>query len=97
MQSLVVLLLFVGVFLVVHGVYEERLAAARRDVRVEYRFIPRSMYEEQLSGGDIAPDIKAMFTGGSSDPWFNRTVGRDVGDALPRRAPTSREVVGQSI
>lgn len=85
MQSLVVLMLFAGLALVMHGVYEEKLATARKDVRIEYRFIPRTYYEEQLSGSGLGADIKSMFAGGSADPWFDASVGRPVGDAVGRR------------
>lgn len=81
MQSVVVLLLFVGLILVMHGVYEEKLSTASRDVKIEYRFVPRTYYEEQLSGADLSPSIKTLFTSGSADPWFDKSIGRDIGDA----------------
>lgn len=81
MQSLVIVLLFVGMALVMHGVYEERLAVAARDVKIEYRFVPRTYYEEQLAGNDLSPSIKTLFTSGSADPWFDSSVGRNIGDS----------------
>lgn len=81
MQSLVVLFLFVGVVLVMQGFYEERLKIAVKDVKIEYRFVPRTYYEEQLSGmDDIGPSIKTMFTKESPDPWFDNSVGKNIGD-----------------
>lgn len=62
-------------FLIVHGIYEEKLAAAKRNVKVEYRFIPRTLYEEQL-GNDpsmstsVGNKLKSMFEG--DDPLFDR-------------------------
>lgn len=85
MQSVVVLLLFIGMALVMHGIYEERIASALRDVKIEYRFIPRTYYEEQLAGADLSPSIKTLFTAGSADPWFDTSIGRNVGDASLKR------------
>lgn len=59
-------MLFVGMFLVIHGIYEEKFAALKREgVRVEYRFIPRTYYEEQLMNaeGSLATKFKSMFEG----------------------------------
>lgn len=71
---MIVFMLFVGMFLVVSGVYEQRLKEAREERRVEYRFIPRTLYEEQLAGGDadgsstlFAERVMPMFRG--SQPW----------------------------
>lgn len=85
MQSVVVLLMFIGMILVMQGVFEERIAAAKRDVKIEYRFVPRTYYEEQLAGNDLSPSIKTLFTGGSADPWFDKSIGRDIGDASTQR------------
>lgn len=86
MQSLVVLLLFVGMAMVMHGIYEERLLIAKKDVKIEYRFVPRTYYEEQLAGNDLSPSIKTLFTAGSADPWADTSIGKNVGSALmPRK------------
>jgi hypothetical protein len=68
MKLWIVLLLFIGMFLIVHGIYEEKLQAVKRSVKVEYRFIPRTYYEEQLMNaeGSLATKFKSMFEG--ADP-----------------------------
>lgn len=91
MQSVVVVLLFIGMVLVMHGIYEERIASALKNVKVEYRFVPRTYYEEQLAGKDLSPSIKTMFTAGSADPWFDTSVGRNTGDATMIRNLTDSE------
>jgi hypothetical protein len=55
--------MFIGMFLLVHGIYEEKLAAVNRNVRVEYRFVPRTYYEEQLinAEGTLSRKFKGMF------------------------------------
>jgi hypothetical protein len=82
MQAIVVLLLFVGVVFVMHGIYEERLAAIEKKSRIEYRFVPRTIYEEQLAraggGGDqdLSTKFHDMFA--KESPWSDR----DGGSAL---------------
>lgn len=85
MQSLVVLLLFAGMVMVMHGIYEERLIIAKKDVKIEYRFVPRTYYEEQLSGNDLSPSIKTLFTAGSADPWADTSIGKNIGDTITQR------------
>lgn len=70
MQSIVVFLLFIGMLMVVHGIYDEKLRALKDNVRVEYRFIPRTYYEEQLAGADLMGTYKNMFERDS--PWLGR-------------------------
>jgi len=62
MQSITVFILFVGVFLIVHGVYEEKFRSLEDNVRVEYRFLPRTYYEEQLANTDVSGKFKNMFS-----------------------------------
>lgn len=67
MNALVVLLLFAGFALVMHAVHEERVRRLEREVRVEYRFIPRTLYEDQMAQADVAGRFKGMFEAAS--PW----------------------------
>lgn len=69
MRALAFLILFAGLALVMHGVYEEKLSRVQRDVRVEYRFIPRTLYDEQLSQSEqgAATHFKDMFQ--KDSPW----------------------------
>lgn len=57
--------LFVGMLLIVHGIYEEKMQALQRNVKVEYRFIPRTYYEEQLMNaeGTLSNTFRSMFQG----------------------------------
>jgi hypothetical protein len=85
MQSIIVLILFVGFACIVHGIYEERVRALQQDVRVEYRFLPRTLYDEQLEAPDLAGKFRGMFDAPSADPWADSHIGRDIGDALQPR------------
>lgn len=68
MNSVVVLLLFVGMAMVIHGIYEEKVRTLQQDVRIEYRFIPRTLYEEQMDTADLAGRYKSMFA--RAEPWL---------------------------
>lgn len=63
MQSIAVLLIFVGMFIVTHGIYEEKLRTVKQAVRVEHRFIPRTYLEEQHANDDLGGLYKNMFEG----------------------------------
>jgi hypothetical protein len=53
-----------------HGVYEQKLAAAERKTKIEYRFVPRTYYEEQLGKADVHGLFKNMFD--KESPWYDR-------------------------
>jgi hypothetical protein len=67
-RALIVLMLFAGMAIIVHSVYEEKLARAKRATKVEYRFLPRTLYEEQMSQSDVLGEFKTMFD--RSSPWY---------------------------
>ena len=74
MKSIVLLLLFVGMFMIVNGIYEQKLKSVETKTKIEYRFIPRSYYEEQLSGNaDVTNKLGDMWNHAS--PWFDQMVG----------------------
>ena len=67
-RAVIVILLFAGMAMIVHSVYEEKLARAKKNVKVEYRFLPRTLYEEQMAQTDTLGDFKGMFD--RSSPWY---------------------------
>lgn len=70
---IVIVLIFVGIFLVMNGIYEQRLKAETDNVKIEYRFIPRSYYDEQLGVSDVSLQFDNMFNGNST--WSEVTTG----------------------
>jgi hypothetical protein len=76
MKSWLIFILFVGMFLIVTGIYEQKLKLVEKNVRVEYRFIPRSFYQEQLGQADVSSIFKNAFD--KNDPWFDKTVGVSI-------------------
>jgi hypothetical protein len=69
MKVFIVLSLFVGMALVMHGIYDEKYKELQKNVRIEYRFLPRTLYEEQLGRSD--PNLTAKFSKMFHDnsPW----------------------------
>lgn len=73
MKSIIMLCIFIGAFLIMTGVYEEKLKTAENSKKIEYKFIPRSYYEEQTSNDDLSMKLADTFN--YESPWFDRTVG----------------------
>ena len=62
MKSIVLLLLVIGIVMISTG-YQKSLYQNMENLKtvVEYRFIPRSIYEEQLQPINIQQSFKDMF------------------------------------
>jgi hypothetical protein len=72
MQSLVIFIFIIGSFLIMHGIYEQKIKSIEKNKRIEYRFIPRTYLEEQLEDSNVSGKMANMFT--KESPWFERTV-----------------------
>ncbi len=79
MHPLVALMLFCGMALVMHSVYEERYKRLQQERKVEYRFIPRTLYDEQLGQSDVTGHFRSMFESGT--PWYGEAVTAEPGPA----------------
>lgn len=67
MKAIAVFILFLGMFLVVQGYYKQ--ATSCPPSKIEIKYIPSSLYEEQLSGEDnIKRQFKSLFED-ITDPW----------------------------
>lgn len=74
MKSFLILLFFIASLFIITGIYEQKLAIAQQNKQIEYRFIPRTYYEEQMGDGAAVSDkYGSMFD--KESPWFDRTVG----------------------
>ena len=70
MNVVVVLLLLMGGFLIMDAVGEKRVSRAERESRQTVKYVPLSIYDEQLSGRSVRDDFSDMFF--SSGPWSFR-------------------------
>tara|TARA_B110000261_G_C13065025_1_gene349778 strand:+ start:90 stop:296 length:207 start_codon:yes stop_codon:yes gene_type:complete len=54
--------MFVGMFMIVHGIYEEKFDKLKKQVQIKYKFIPRTYYDEFLmSSNKMNSSNTAMF------------------------------------
>lgn len=66
MNAIAVFLLFVGMFLVVQGYYDRKSQCPAPQVQIKY--IPRSLYEEQLSPDQsVSQQFRSLFE--DTTPW----------------------------
>lgn len=73
-KSIIMFMFFTATILILIGVYEQKLAIAHENRKIEYRFIPRTYYEEQIGRtGDVTDKMANLFN--KESPWFDRTVG----------------------
>lgn len=72
MKAIAVFLLFIGMFLVVQGYYQQ--VAACPEAKVQIKYVPQSVYEEQLgeknNGDALSKQFKGMFE--DVNPWSKR-------------------------
>lgn len=61
MKSIVLLLLVIGAILIAMGYQKKMINTMETKTIVEYRFIPRSIYEEQFSELNLQHSFKDMF------------------------------------
>ena len=67
--------MFVGLILIIHGIYDQKYKQLKNNMRVEYRFIPRTFYEEQLANSTVSSQFQGMFN--KESPWYDRTIGNE--------------------
>ena len=61
MYSLLILMLLAGVVLTVDGMYREEIERLRNNTKVEYKFIPRYMYNDMLYSSPTTPRYQSVF------------------------------------
>ena len=71
MKALAMFTLFIGLIFVIHGIYKQKYDSLEKNVRVEYRFIPRTYFEEQLRDPQVSANFKTMF---DKDLWMDRNI-----------------------
>ena len=80
MKTFIILIIFVGMFMITHGVYNQKITAAESKKQIEYKFIPRTYYEEQLAETNLADKMFGMFN--KDSPWTEKNVGEKI--VIPR-------------
>lgn len=61
MNTIVFLLILIGMYLLLTGIYMDKLAKVEKDKNIQHVFIPRSEYEEQFDAQQINKKIKHIY------------------------------------
>ncbi len=61
MQSIILFLFVVGIIMVTTGYQKKLLKTHEVKTQIEYRFIPRNIYDEQLGEPNISATFADMF------------------------------------
>jgi hypothetical protein len=72
MKLFIVIIFFVGVLMIINGIYEERYKEMKNKVKVEYRFIPRSYYDEQIFSNQFQSKFSNLFDE-ERDAWIGNS------------------------
>jgi hypothetical protein len=72
MKTLFVVILFFGILVFMHGYYEQRVQSAKTHKKIEYRFIPRTYYDDQFFGEKPSALFKDNFQ--KESPWSERLM-----------------------
>jgi hypothetical protein len=65
MKSIVLLLFFIGIVSIIVG-YQKQKQICPKPI-IEYRYIPRTFYDEQLSAGNVLKQFSSIFE--EDNPW----------------------------
>lgn len=62
MKLVIILLLFIGMFMITHGIYQEKFEQLKKDVRIQYKFIPRTYFDEFVFNNNFSSkQYKSLF------------------------------------
>ena len=61
MKSLILFIFVIGVILLTTGYQKKMLKTHEIEKQIEYRFIPRSIYEEQIGNPTVSQSFADMF------------------------------------
>ena len=72
MKLLILIILFIGIILVIQGVNDENIETLKKEKKIEYRFIPRSYYDEQIFTNQFSSKFSTLFDEDQSEWSANR-------------------------
>ncbi len=61
-----------GILMVIQGVYNDKLKMVKERVKVEYRFVPRSYYDEMVFSKQFATLTDDLYN--NEDQWSSRNI-----------------------
>ena len=73
MQQIILFLLIIGIVLILMGYLELYFDTQKKEKKIEYRYIPRNFYEEQITENNLKSLYSDMFN--KQDSWSKYPVG----------------------
>lgn len=74
MKSIILLLFVIGICLVTTGYQKKVLKNYEIKKQVEYRFIPRNIYDEQLGNPQVVKSFSDMFDDSEQDIFLKNKI-----------------------
>lgn len=68
MKLLILLMFFFGIILILNGIHEDKIKEAEKNVKIQYRFVPRSYYDEQVFSSQFESKFSTLFDE-DQDEW----------------------------
>ena len=96
MKLLILLMFFFGILLIVQGIYEERFLTLKNNVKIQYRFVPRSYYDEQIFSNQFSSKFSNLFDEDQSE-WsanqrsFKKYTDEELNKANKIKKPSSNK------
>jgi hypothetical protein len=72
MLSILFLFLFIGMVMIIDGIYREELKHLKNNKQIQYKFIPRTTYDDMLFHKHTTPQYETIF----KDNVDSRAAGR---------------------
>jgi hypothetical protein len=72
MKLFITLILFAGILMVIQGIHTDQMKMIKERVKVEYRFVPRSYYDEMLFDKQFASITEDL--NNTDDQWYTRNI-----------------------
>ena len=61
MNPIIFALMFIGIFMMIYGIYEEKIKYLKQTQKTKYKFVPRTYYEEQIFNKNFDTKIESIY------------------------------------
>lgn len=68
MKSLSLFVLMIGIIMITVGYMDNKVKEVKQERKIEYRFVPRTIYDDQIKPVNLNDTFSAMFS--NIDPIF---------------------------
>lgn len=68
MKSLSLFVLMVGIIMITVGYMDNKVKEVKQEKKIEYRFVPRTIYDDQIKPVNLSDTFSTMFA--DIDPIF---------------------------